>query len=37
MHLGKDFWWIVKLIKFLIGFLEAWSKENNEDTPVGEI
>lgn len=37
MHLGKDFWKIIKLIQFIINFLTAWSKENNEDTPSGEV
>jgi len=37
MHLGKDFWWIVRIVEFFIKFLTEWSKENNEDTPKGEV
>ncbi|GAH82870.1 unnamed protein product [marine sediment metagenome] len=37
MHLGKDFWWVIKIVEFFIKFLTAWSKDNNEDTPAGEV
>ncbi len=37
MHLGKDFWLIIKIIEFIIRVLKDWSKENNEDTPNGEV
>lgn len=37
MKLGTDFWKILRLVEFIINFLKAWSKENNEDTPKGEV
>lgn len=37
MHLGKDFWFVLKIIEFIIKVLREWSKENNEDTPTGEV
>jgi len=37
MHLGKDFWLILKIIEFIIRCLKEWSKENNHDTPPGEV
>lgn len=37
MHLGKDFWKVIRLFKFIISFFEAWSRKENEDTPDGEV
>lgn len=37
MHLGRDFWWIVKLLEFIMRCLKLWSQEENEDTPKGEV
>lgn len=37
MHLGKDFWFIVWLLKIIIEIFERIGKENNSDTPEGEI
>jgi len=37
MHLGKDFWLILKLFEFIIRVLRDWSKENNDDTPSGTV
>jgi hypothetical protein len=37
MHLGKDFWFVVKLLEFLIKFLREWSKDNNDDTPKDQV
>lgn len=37
MKLGKDFWKVIQFINFLIKFLTEWSKNNNEDTPAGEV
>jgi len=37
MNLGKDFWFIIKLVEFIIRVLKEWAKENNDDTPEGEI
>jgi len=37
MHLGTDFWLIIKLIEFIIKVLKAWSEENNEDTEKGKV
>ena len=37
MHLGKDFWFIVKLFQIIIRVLAEFSKEENGDTPNGEI
>ena len=37
MKLGTDFWLVLKLIQFILDFFKAWSKENNEDTPKGEV
>lgn len=37
MKLGKDFWFIVWLLKIVIEILERLGKENNDDTPAGNI
>jgi len=37
MHLGKDFWFIVKLLQIIIRVLEELGKNGNEDTPDGEV
>jgi len=37
MHLGKDFWFILKIIEFVIRVLKEWAKENNDDTPAGTV
>jgi len=37
MHLGQDFWLIIKIVEFIIRVLREWSKENNDDTPQGEV
>lgn len=37
MHLGKDFWFIVWLLKVIIEIFERMGKENNGDTADGEI
>ena len=37
MHLGKDFWFILKIIEFVIRVLKEWSKENNDDTEPGAV
>lgn len=37
MHLGKDFWFIVWLLKVIIEIFERIGKEKNSDTPEGEL
>ena len=37
MKLGKDFWFIVWLLKIIIEIFERLGKEKNEDTPEGQI
>ena len=37
MHLGKDFWWIIKLFGLIVKVLTQLGKEENEDTPSGEV
>lgn len=37
MHLGKDFWFVLKIVEFIIRVLKEWSKNENEDTPEGEV
>jgi len=37
MQLGKDFWFIVWLLKIIVEIFERIGKENNGDTPEGEI
>jgi len=37
MHLGKDFWFIVKLLKIIMRILEELGKNDNEDTPEGQV
>lgn len=36
MHFGKDFWFILKLLKVLIKVLSEFGKTDNEDTPDGQ-
>lgn len=36
MHLGKDFWWIIKLFRIVIEVLSQFGKTENEDTPEGQ-
>ena len=33
MHLGKDFWWIVRLFALIVKVLTQLGKDENEDTP----
>jgi len=37
MLLGKDFWKVLNFLKTIISFFEWWSKDNNDDTPKGEV
>jgi len=37
MHLGKDFWFIVWLLKVIIRIFEELGKDNNEDTEKGQL
>lgn len=37
MHLGKDFWFIVWLLKIIIRIFEEMGKDNNEDTDAGQV
>lgn len=37
MQLGKDFWFIVWLLKIIIEIFERIGKENNDSTPAGEV
>ncbi len=37
MKLGADFWLILKVVEFVIRMLKAWSEEENEDTPKGQV
>lgn len=37
MHLGKDFWFIVWLLKVIIRIFEELGKDNNEDTDPGQV
>ena len=37
MRLGKDFYFIVWLLKIIIEIFERLGKENNSDTPSGEL
>ena len=37
MKLGKDFWKVLSILRFIVEFFTAWSKKNNEDTPEGEV
>lgn len=36
MHLGKDFWFILKIFRIIIQILSQLAKEENVDTPPGE-
>lgn len=36
MHLGKDFWFILKIFRIIIEILSQLGKEENGDTPTGE-
>ena len=35
MHLGKDFWWILKLFRIIVDVLSQLGKEENDDTDAG--
>lgn len=37
MELGKDFWFVIWLLKIIIEILERFSKDNNSDTPAGQV
>lgn len=37
MHLGKDFWFIIKILKMIMRVLEEFGKTDNEDTPSGQV
>lgn len=37
MHLGKDFWWIVRLFALIVRVLTELGKTENEDTPDGQV
>lgn len=36
MHLGKDFWFILRIFRIIIEILSQLAKEENGDTPDGE-
>jgi len=36
MHLGKDFWFILKILRLIIEALSTLAKSDNEDTPDGK-
>lgn len=36
MHLGRDFWFILKIFRIIIEILSKLAKEENGDTPKGE-
>ena len=36
VHFGKDFWIILKILKFIINAFSEWGKTENEDTPDGK-
>lgn len=36
MHLGKDFWRILDVFRFIAKIIEFIAKDVNEDTPPGE-
>lgn len=35
MHLGKDFWFILKILRLIVEVLSNLGKTDNEDTPDG--
>ena len=37
MHLGKDFWFIIKIFQILVEILRKLGMEENGDTPDGEV
>jgi len=37
MKLGKDFWFIIWLFKVIVRIFEELGKEQNGDTPDGEL
>lgn len=37
MNFGKDFWFIIKLLHMFIKVLAELGKEENGDTPKGEV
>lgn len=37
MKLGKDFWFIIKLLEIIVRVLTELGKNGNEDTPDGEV
>lgn len=36
MHLGKDFWFILRILRIIIEILSQIGKQENEDTPDGD-
>jgi len=36
VHLGKDFWFFLKLFRIIVDVLSRLGKEENEDTPDGQ-
>jgi len=37
LHLGKDFWFIIEIIKIVLKILEELGKNGNGDTPEGHV
>jgi len=37
LSLGKDFWFIIEIIKIILRILEELGKNGNGDTPNGEV
>ncbi|KKM96563.1 hypothetical protein LCGC14_1176830 [marine sediment metagenome] len=36
MRFGKDFWIILKILRFIIDAFSQWGKDENEDTERGK-
>lgn len=36
MNLGKDFWFILKILRIIIEVLSQIGKKENDDTPAGQ-
>lgn len=36
MHLGKDFWKILNILRFVLRIIDWIARDVNEDTPKGE-
>lgn len=37
LSLGKDFWFIIEIIKIILRILEELGKKGNGDTPEGQL